>query len=122
MEDINADRIAALYQALTCIEADLSLPLLLTLVAVAREPGLSITELAERIEAPQQTASRYVAVLQGRYQLATAGEGAWTRQPLLSLEISVTDPRRRALFLTAHGQARLAEVVGYLYPKKAAQP
>src|SRR3712207_1175686 len=108
MIDLDTDRLDALLKALRSIEIDLSLPLLLTLVAVARDPGISINELSERIGVPQQTASRYVAILQGRYQTPAGGENAFTTNPLLSLEISTSDPRRRALFLTSYGEMRLA--------------
>ena len=83
---------------------ELTLPLAMALVAVAREPGLSITQLAERMEVPQQTASRYAATLLGRFQYPTSADFA--RNPLLSLEVSSSDPRSRALYLPAHGKRR----------------
>ena len=43
------------------------MPELVALLAVGVEAGLSVNELSERIGAPQQSTSRYVSVLTGRY-------------------------------------------------------
>lgn len=120
-EGVAAQRLDALFQALSSIEADLSLPLLLTLVAVGRFPSLSINDLSDRIGVPQQTASRYVAILQGRYQIAGGSANTFSRNPLVTLEVSSDDPRRRALFLTPHGKARLVALMDKLYAKGNAE-
>jgi DNA-binding MarR family transcriptional regulator len=114
MTILDSDRLDAVLAALRSMASDLSLPLLITLVAIARDPGLSINELADRIQVPQQTASRYVAILQGRYQMAGGGN-TFANEPLLSLEVSVNDPRRRALYLTPQGKARLEDILWALY-------
>ena len=88
------------------IERELGLPLLLTLLAIAHKPGLSVNELAERINVPQQTASRYVASLQGRYDMPGREIGPLA---LVNVEISQLDPRRRSLYLTPAGEKRLLE-------------
>ena len=111
-DELRDNRIEAVFSLLRSLEPDLSLPLALTLFAIAREPGLSIGELAERIDVPQQTASRYVAVLQGRYELSSTGID-FSRNPLISLQISQDDPRKRALFLTLDGAARVRQILGY---------
>ena len=85
----------------------MSLPLLVALLAIAMEPGLSVSDLAERIGAPQQTASRYSAFLQGRYEIPGDNTSLFVHTPFVTLEISPVDPRRRALTLTRHGQAWL---------------
>jgi DNA-binding MarR family transcriptional regulator len=115
MSKLDPDQLEAALIALRSIGSDLSLPLLITLLAVARVPGLSVNELAERIQVPQQTASRYVAVLQGRYQMAGANEVTSAGKPLISLQVSTDDPRRRALFLTRYGETRLARFIERLY-------
>ena len=89
------------------VESDLGLPLILTLVIVARHPGLSVTELAERLGAPQQTASRYVGSLKGRYETPGMPLTMSASQSLLALEVNQFDPRRRALFLTPSGKKRI---------------
>lgn len=99
------------FSLLRSLEPDLNLPLAVTLIAIAREPGLSVGELGERIGSPQQTTSRYVAILQGRYETNPSGEGGFSRNPLISLEISKQDPRKRALFLTDNGVKRVAEIL-----------
>jgi DNA-binding MarR family transcriptional regulator len=115
MSKLDTDQLEAALTALRSIGSDLSLPLLITLLAVARAPGLSVNELAERIQVPQQTASRYVAVLQGRYQIAGSNEITFAGKPLISLQVSASDPRRRALFLTRYGETRLARFIEDLY-------
>ena len=61
------NRLIGLAEALRPIQDELGLPQLLALLTIATEPGLSVNELAEHLELPQQTASRYVATLAGRY-------------------------------------------------------
>jgi DNA-binding MarR family transcriptional regulator len=104
----------ALERVITLMRSveELTLPLALTLLAVAREPGLSVNQLAERIGAPQQTASRYAAILQGRYESSGAALNL-ADAPLLVLEVSADDPRKRALFLTRQGQKRLASILRF---------
>lgn len=105
------DRVDALIRIVRSLEPDLNLQLALTLLVVARQPGLSVGELADQIQSPQQTASRYVAILQGRYELPGSDGNSFARNPLLSLEVSKQDPRRRALFLTTHGTKRLNRIL-----------
>jgi DNA-binding MarR family transcriptional regulator len=113
--EIDAERLEAVLRALRSIGNDLSLPMLITLAVIARNPGLSVNDLAERIEVPQQTASRYVAILQGRYQLVGGSENTFGSKPLISLQVSANDPRRRALFLTEHGKMRLSLFIAELF-------
>ncbi|RFC64782.1 hypothetical protein DY251_18640 [Mesorhizobium denitrificans] len=100
-----AERMAA---ALQPVQDQLSLAHLVSLLTVATHPGLSVNELAERVGAPQATASRYVSVLLGRYQ----GQGTPPPKPLIAQEISPDDPRKRALFLSQDGQELVSQVVG----------
>src|SRR5262245_20485732 len=104
---INPRRLSAVLDALGTVEAALELPMMLVLLAIAKSPGLSINDLGELIGVPQQTASRYVAILQGRYQ--SPGQiNTFARHPLVSYEVSADDPRRRALYLTERGSARIS--------------
>jgi DNA-binding MarR family transcriptional regulator len=103
--DQETSRLAALSDALGAWQSVLSLPQVLALIEIAMKPGLSVNELAERLRQPQQTVSRHVAVLLGRYQTPEtmeAGVSQFIRQ-----EISAADPRRRALFLSDDGLALL---------------
>jgi DNA-binding MarR family transcriptional regulator len=118
MRHSNLRRLSAVFDALAPVESDLGLPLLLTLLAIAKRPGLSINDLAELISVPQQTASRYVAILQGRYQSPGQIENAFVRNPLVSFEVSAEDPRRRALYLSARGEARVSEFLEKLDKKE----
>lgn len=102
---------SALSHLLEQVDGDLGLPLSRTLVAVSLQPGLSVNELAELLGVPQQTASRYVAVLQGRYEAPSIPLSLSARTPLLALEISQLDPRRRALFVTPEGEKRIEKLI-----------
>lgn len=99
-----------MQSALATVQGDVSLPQLVALLTVAVEPGLSVNDLADRTGSPQQTASRYVSILLGRYETA-AGSGP--SQPLISQGVSNDDPRKRALFLTEAG----AQLVSHLLPQ-----
>jgi DNA-binding MarR family transcriptional regulator len=102
-----ASRLDAIFAAFLNCQSEISLPQALALIAIARHPGLSVNELAERLDQPQQTVSRHVSVLLGRYQTSeTIVPRAFIRQ-----EINVNDPRSRALFLSADGQAFLKALV-----------
>jgi DNA-binding MarR family transcriptional regulator len=100
------DRLAAMSEALGPWQAVLSLSQVLALIAIARTPGLSVNELAEGLGLPQQTVSRHVAILLGRYQTTPDAPPA-TMTSLIRQEISISDPRRRALFLSDDGLALL---------------
>ena len=79
---------------------ELSLPQLTALLTIALRPGLSVNDLADDNGFTQQTASRYVSVLSGRYQAFDSGEPS---EPLVTLSVNEADPRRRALHLTVAG-------------------
>lgn len=87
--------------ALSLLQNRLSLPQLTCLVAIAAEPGLSVTDLAQRTGLPQATTSRNVSTLLGRYQAPNSD-----REPpaYITQGISMNDPRRRSLHLNATGQ------------------
>jgi DNA-binding MarR family transcriptional regulator len=100
-------RLDAIFKAFSKYQAEISLPQALALITIARTPGLSVNELAERLDQPQQTVSRHVAVLLGRYQISeTVVPRAFIRQ-----EVNVKDPRSRALFLSPEGQSLLKALV-----------
>lgn len=107
--ELQANTLSAAAALLDHVDRNLGLPLTRTLIQAAQRPGLSVNELAEFLGVPQQTASRYVAVLQGRYELPSSTVSA--REPLLTLEISQLDPRRRAIFLTPEGQRRIENLL-----------
>ena|SRR5215217_9604281 len=114
------NRLARLWKGLEPAQSDLSLPQLLTLIAIAVEPGLSVSELAERLTFPQQTASRHVAALLGRYQTSAAipesdNGGRSKLDALIVQEINHSDPRSRALFLSQHGYALLNKMISKIH-------
>lgn len=93
--------LAKLCDALKKVQDDLSLPQLVALLAIASSPGLSVNELSERIGAPQQSTSRYVSVLTGRYADPAIGGDS---RPFITQEVKHDDPRSRALFLAERGR------------------
>jgi DNA-binding MarR family transcriptional regulator len=105
--------VSALCSLFELVERDLGLPLSRALLTVAQHPGLSVNDLAEFLQVPQQTASRYAATLLGRYESATTISAVSARRPLLTLEVSQSDPRRRALFLTTEGSQLLEKLLSH---------
>lgn len=104
-----------LVRAIEPVQAELSLSQFLALCRVAIEPGLSVNDLAERMRCPQQTASRHVAALLGRYETygdADGDSGGRSKfDPLIAQEISQNDPRKRALFVSNQGRILLKKIV-----------
>jgi DNA-binding MarR family transcriptional regulator len=121
LDEETAAKLAGLANALRPLQAELGLPQLLALLTIAGEPGLSVNGLADRLDLPQQTASRHVAALAGRYQgvfdpVDSENSGRSKLDPLISQEISESDPRRRALFISKQGRALLDGVAKRLGP------
>lgn len=88
---------------------------LLALLTIALRPGLSINELAEALNMPQQSASRYASILLGRAEDQLA---ALIKSPYISQSINDQDPRKRALNLTAAGIEFLRHVIDSDFSKK----
>lgn len=102
------DGIKALERLLEAVPGGLGLGPLLALVSVGTTPGISVNELAERIDVPQQTASRYVAQLMGRYQEIVDNI---LPAPFLEQRVSTNDPRKRALYLTDQGRKTISDML-----------
>ncbi len=101
-------RLGAVGDALRSYQAQITLPQVLALIEIGLNPGMSVNDLAEKLSVPQQTVSRHVAILLGRYQTLSEN-GAVSEDPpvFVRQEISSTDPRKRALFLSEEGLAFL---------------
>ena len=111
------NKLTSLIKGLGPIQKELSLPQLLTLLQIAVNPGLSVNDLAEKLGVPQQTASRHVSGLLGRYQGAPAGSDLAERStldPLIVQEINQNDPRSRALFVSEQGDVFLKKLVSQI--------
>lgn len=104
---------ARLRAALQAVQGELSLSQLVILLLLVERPGLSIGEVAEITSLPQQTASRLILQLSGRYQIDPGGAPVeYIRQ-----EVGDDDPRKRALFLTDKGEAVLTSIFKNLEKK-----
>lgn len=104
--------LTALATVLKSFDGSLTLGQLRALIQIALEPGLSINTLAERLEISQQSASRHAAILLGRYQTL---ENVTSDQVMVSQQISLDDPRKRALFVTEKGAASIAVIERCLF-------
>jgi len=111
-------RLKALRDALAPIQTSVNLPMLMALLSLAVEPGLSVNELADRTGTSQQTASRHASILMGRYEseFLNAANG----KPLIAQEIHPVDPRKRALFLTDAGWKLIASFLQNQRPNEEA--
>lgn len=110
-------KLTRFIKGLEPLQKELSLPQLLALLQIAVRPGLSVNELAEILGIPQQTASRHVSALLGRYQGSAAGTDLAERSaldPLIVQEINQNDPRSRALFLSEQGDAFLKRLLAQI--------
>ena len=94
---------------------DLPTPTLLALLTIALRPGLSINELAEALQLPQQSASRYASILLGRVEDQLSD---LIKSPYIAQSINDQDPRKRALNLTQAGLDYLRFIVGNNYSRK----
>ena len=104
------EQIARVHEALLEVSS-VGLAQLCVLLTVARSPGGSINEAAEANNLTQQTASRYIATLSGRY-----AEGDDSVE-LLRQSLGSTDPRRRSVSLTPQGEAMVGSLLDKLYAK-----
>lgn len=107
--------LCSLQAQLSAVE-NLGLPPLICLLTIAREEGLSVTELAEKTASPQQSVSRYVSLLLGRYQVETMPSPP---AALVEQRINPVDPRKRALFLTDDGREVISGLVAISHPASA---
>lgn len=77
-------------------------------------PGVSVNDVSELLEMPQQSASRIISQLSGRYEISPG------RQPveLVRHEVGREDTRKRALYLTTAGNALVTKITASLRGKK----
>ena len=85
--------------------------MLQTFLAVARQPGITMQQLGEILQTSQASCSRNVAAL-----------GKWHKfgEPGLDLVEAVEDPverRRKIMFLTPNGRARVQEILSAMTGK-----
>jgi len=106
------DDLQRLGNVLNAVPSHLALYQLRALVAIGLAPGISVNELSDELGVPQQTASRYVGGLLGRYgDVLSAGDAT----PLIEQTVSASDPRRRALYLSRDGDLLLRHITSLLY-------
>jgi DNA-binding MarR family transcriptional regulator len=107
LSDIDPLALKQLRDALMRAET-LGLPAVICLITIALKEGISVSELADQTGAPQQSASRYVSQLMGRYQTEFSSTPF---EPLVEQRISAADPRKRSLYLTQCGATLVRELI-----------
>ena len=98
-------RLMAVIEIARAEDPVMPIQMLQTLLAVARQPGITMQELGEILGTSQASCSRNVAAL-----------GKWHKfgEPGLDLVDAIEDPverRRKIIFLTPKGRARVQEVL-----------
>jgi len=94
-------QLSQLRDKLLAIQPTFGLPQLTALITIGIQPGISVNDLAMILDIPQQTASRIVSSLAGRYQQYNADP----HECYVLQKINESDPRRRALYLTDAGRS-----------------
>ncbi len=98
-------RLMAVIEIARAEDPVMPIQMLQTLLAVARQPGITMQELGEILGTSQASCSRNVAAL-----------GKWHKfgEPGLDLVDAIEDPverRRKIIFLTPKGRVRVQEVL-----------
>lgn len=94
-----------MLQELRGIDPEFPLQYALCLCEIARDEGLSLTELAQRTGVPLSTASRIIAALSG----SRGRCGGMVR-----VRFSAIEARRKELTLTARGKSLIADLTSPL--------
>ena len=97
----------SLRLGLTPLVTSIGLPQLVVLLAIAERPGVSVSGVAEMTNLPQQSASRAISMLSGRYELPSGQP----MEPLIEQAVNVDDPRKRSLTLNAAGERIVRQVL-----------
>lgn len=82
-------------------------PLLKTLLLLAEKPGITSTEIAERLQLPKQTVSRYFIFL-------SKGKIGETGMGLITTEEDPYDTRKKISKLTTKGERFLSRIADIL--------
>lgn len=104
MSNLSDDEIRslkALRNVLSHVGDRMTLQTLAALVTVAVKPGLSVNELSEEINVPQQSGSRYASILLGRYKDVLSER---QRAPLVEQTVNDKEPQKRSLYLNDDGK------------------
>ena len=104
-------RLMAVVEIARAEDPVMPIQMLQTFLAVARQPGITMYQLGEILKTSQASCSRNVAAL-----------GKWHKlgEPGLDLVEGVEDPverRRKIIFLTPKGRARVQEVLSAMTGK-----
>lgn len=94
-----------ILQELKGVDPEFPLQYALCLCEIARDEGLSLTELAQRTSTPLSTTSRIIAAL-------SSSRGRCGG--MVKVKFSATEARRKELTLTARGQSLIADLTGTL--------
>ncbi len=101
-------RLKRLERVLKTVSQDLNLPQVVCLLIIGANPGLSVNALSESSGYPQQSTSRHISILLGRYQIDPETPPI---EPLITQGVNAEDPKKRALFLTDRGRRILRDLI-----------
>jgi len=105
---IPVDRLMHILEIFRELDPDMPIQYALSFLTLARNPGLSIRDLADRLGVAQSSASRNVAALSAWHSF---------RKPGHDLVVAQEDPRerrRKVVTLTAKGEALLERIAAVL--------
>jgi DNA-binding MarR family transcriptional regulator len=94
----------AVLEAFRELDPDMPIQYALSFLTIARNPGLSIRELSERLGIAQSSASRNVAALSAWHSFRKPGHG------LVEANEDPRERRRKIVSLTAKGEALLGRL------------
>lgn len=102
--DVSTDRLMRALEVFRELDPDMPIQYALSFLTLARNPGLSIRDLSERLGIAQSSASRNVAALSEWHSFRKPGHG------LIQANEDPRERRRKIVTLTRDGEALLARL------------
>lgn len=102
--EVSTDRLMRALEVFRELDPDMPIQYALSFLTLARNPGLSIRDLSERLGIAQSSASRNVAALSEWHSFRKPGHG------LIQANEDPRERRRKIVTLTRNGEALLARL------------
>ncbi|QBE66862.1 MarR family winged helix-turn-helix transcriptional regulator [Pseudoduganella lutea] len=100
------DSLMAVLETFRKLDPDMNMPMAMSFLVIAQNDGISVKEVAEKVDMGMASVSRYVALF---------GKPGTGEKKGLGLVVSVEDPmerRRKTISLTAKGREVIAKLQG----------
>jgi DNA-binding MarR family transcriptional regulator len=104
---ISIDRLIKLLAEVRKIDGEMQAQTLMTLLMIARAPGISQVEIADKLDISKSTVSRNVTALSD-YKNQRSSKGGYG---FVTQRVDPNNRRYRQLFLTPEGQAAVQNLV-----------